>query len=139
MIIVAANTDDLFDAVVVGGYFFIGERPVFLDALQRPLFEISRSIAQGYGVPMQGSAPKSAHSIDRYIVGIGIGDRFCNVPLIKGYLLLSAESPKGQFVRPLVREQLPPAVLPFPLPASLLLRRLRTVPWPSHRRRRRNR
>jgi hypothetical protein len=65
MIVVAANPDDLFDAIVIGFEFLIAQRPVFLDALQRPLFEISRGVAQGNGVPMQGSAPEGAHSIDR--------------------------------------------------------------------------
>jgi hypothetical protein len=68
MIVVTANADYLFDAIVIGCNFLIGQRPVFLDALQGPLFKVSGSVAQGNRVPMQGSAPEGAYSIDRDVI-----------------------------------------------------------------------
>ena len=107
MVVVAANPDDLLDAVVVGCDLLVGYGPVFLDALQRPLFEISGGVAEGDGVPMHGSAAEDAHSIDGDGIAIGVGNGSCYVALVEGDLLLTPEPAKGQFVRPLVGEQFP--------------------------------
>ena len=107
MIVIPANPNDLFDAIVIGCEFLIAQRPVFFDAVQGPLFEISRGVAQSDGVPMHGSAPEDAHSIDRDVIAIDVGDGFGDIPLIEGGLLLTAKSSERQLVGPFVGEQFP--------------------------------
>src|ERR1700722_7523903 len=49
-VIIAADTDDLLHALIVGGELLVGERPIVLDAGKRPLAEIRRRVSKGDGV-----------------------------------------------------------------------------------------
>ncbi len=55
-VVIAADADHLFNALVVRGEFFVGQRPVDIDAVETVFAEVGGRVAQDYGVPMNGAA-----------------------------------------------------------------------------------
>ena len=105
-IVVAANSDDLLNALIVRCYFLIGDGPVFLDALHGPFFEIPRRITQRDRIPMHGSSADDTHPVHADLIGIGVADGLDNVSLIERRLLFGPQTAVRQLVGPFVRGKL---------------------------------
>lgn len=70
IVIVTADSDHLLDSIIKWCEFVVSERPVFLDAVQRPFLKVARRVAESNSVPVASSAAYDACPIHPRIVRI---------------------------------------------------------------------